>query len=107
MYIETFAILPQLFMFQKNKSGTVELLTSHFVFCLGFSRFFEFLFWFASHNELNDNRRSAGYFGQSVGYFVVVSQVIQLVLMADYFYYYVRAIKRGDEFVSIRGELPL
>jgi ER lumen protein retaining receptor len=106
MYVETFAILPQLFMFQKEKSGEVDLLQSHFVFCLGFARMFEFLFWVTSHNELNDHK-AAGFGGANVGYFVVFSQILQLVIMADYFYFYLRAIQRGDAFVTIKGSLPV
>jgi hypothetical protein len=61
LYLETLAVIPQLYMFQK--SGSVEPWTSHFVFTLGLSRVFLFSFWLSSYHELNDKR---GQVSQSV-----------------------------------------
>lgn len=95
MYLEAVAILPQLFMFQK-KGGEVEAFTSHYVFLLGAARFLHFMFWVSSYHELNDryvdNPFHGGWF---VGYIVLASQIVQLILMADYFYYYIKSVRQG------------
>jgi len=85
LYTEATAILPQLYMFQKT-GGVVEDFTSHFVYCLGFARFLELWFWLSSHHELND-KGSGGF----VGYSVVAAQFIQMILMGDFFYFYIKS----------------
>merc|ERR1712085_49479 len=88
MYLESVALVPQLFMFQKQASGVVELLTAHFVAALGFGRTMEFFFWIYSYHELAS---SAG--SKLPGYLALLAQFIQLVLMLDFFYYYFIAVK--------------
>ena len=58
MYLESFSLLPQLFIFRKLKSG-VEPLTAHFVAALGFGRLMEFIFWIGSYHELATSAESA------------------------------------------------
>jgi hypothetical protein len=61
MYLEAVAMLPQIFMFQKQASeegGTVEALIGHTVFALGFARVFELIFWLGSFKELSDHAGS-------------------------------------------------
>lgn len=54
-YLETVAVLPQFYMLQKlNKP--VEEWVSHFVFSIGLSRFFLFMFWFSSYHELSEKK---------------------------------------------------
>jgi len=60
MYLESFAMIPQLYMFQKQANGVVELLTAHFVAALGFGRMLEFVFWIYSYHELVTLSRSKG-----------------------------------------------
>lgn len=56
-YLETVAVLPQFYMLQKlNKP--VEEWVSHFVFSLGLSRMFLFMFWFSSYHELSERKPS-------------------------------------------------
>jgi hypothetical protein len=43
------------------------------------------VFWVSSYHELNDIR-----YGGHPGHFVVFSQVVNLLLMLDFFYYYVK-----------------
>lgn len=94
MIIEAVAILPQLVVFQRT-GGEVEFYTSHFVASLGLARLFSLLFWLSSYHELND-KYSVSVTGGYVGHFVVASQVIQLLLMVDYFYYYIKAMRKGQ-----------
>ncbi len=99
MYMETFAIFPQLIMFHKNKSGEIDMLTSHFVSFLTVTRLFHLLFWMTTYSELNNKE---GGIGGIAGYVVVIFQLVQLVLMGDYIYSYIKALRRGDATVNIR-----
>ena len=94
MYLESMALIPQLYMFQKQTSGVVELLTAHFVAALGFGRLMEFLFWMYSYHELAS---SAG--SRLPGYLALFSQVVQLVLLVDFFWYYIMAVKSATPLV--------
>eukprot|EP00579_Thalassiosira_antarctica_P010216 CAMPEP_0201908642 /NCGR_PEP_ID=MMETSP0903-20130614/695_1 /ASSEMBLY_ACC=CAM_ASM_000552 /TAXON_ID=420261 /ORGANISM="Thalassiosira antarctica, Strain CCMP982" /LENGTH=349 /DNA_ID=CAMNT_0048443035 /DNA_START=55 /DNA_END=1105 /DNA_ORIENTATION=- len=94
MYLESVALVPQLFMFQKQTSGVVELLTAHFVAALGFGRLMEFMFWVYSYHEL---ATSAG--SKLPGYLALFSQLMQLVLMLDFFWYYYLAVKNATPLV--------
>jgi hypothetical protein len=94
MYLESTALIPQLFMFQKQVSGVVELLTAHFVAALGFGRLMEFFFWIYSYHELAS---SAG--SKLPGYLALFSQFVQLVLMVDFFWYYYKAVRSATPLV--------
>lgn len=94
MYLESLALIPQLYMFQKQTSGVVELLTAHFVAALGFGRVMEFCFWVYSYHELAN---SAG--SKLPGYLALFSQFLQLVLMLDFFWYYYIAVKNATPLV--------
>mmetsp|Transcript_33644 Transcript_33644/g.49464 ORF Transcript_33644/g.49464 Transcript_33644/m.49464 type:complete len:366 (+) Transcript_33644:138-1235(+) len=93
MYLESMALVPQLFMFQRQTSGVVELLTAHFVFALGFGRVLEFVFWAYSYHELS----SGG--SNFIGYIALFAQFTQLVLMLDFFWYYYQAVKNATPLV--------
>ncbi|KAL9178463.1 hypothetical protein ACHAXT_003793 [Thalassiosira profunda] len=94
MYLESVALVPQLFMFQKQATGVVELLTAHFVAALGFGRVMEFMFWVYSYHEL---ATSAG--SKLPGYLALFSQFMQLVLMLDFFWYYYLAVRNATPLV--------
>ncbi|KAJ1446369.1 ER lumen protein retaining receptor-domain-containing protein [Pelagophyceae sp. CCMP2097] len=92
MYLESFAILPQLFLFQKQavSCSTVEMLIGHFVAAVGGARIIEMAFWMSSFHELADR-----YGKKHVGFIVLGTQIIHLILMADFFYFYLAGLKRG------------
>ena len=94
MYLESTALIPQLYMFQKQASGVVELLTAHFVAALGFGRLMEFLFWIYSYHELASSNGS-----RLPGYLALFSQFVQLVLMVDFFWYYYKAVRSATPLV--------
>jgi len=94
IYLESAALIPQLYMFQKQTSGVVELLTAHFVAALGFGRCMEFFFWIYSYHELAN---SAG--SKLPGYLALFAQFVQLVLMVDFFWYYYIAVKNATPLV--------
>mmetsp|Transcript_38317 Transcript_38317/g.43185 ORF Transcript_38317/g.43185 Transcript_38317/m.43185 type:complete len:325 (+) Transcript_38317:49-1023(+) len=90
MYLESAALLPQLLMFQKQKSGVVELLTAHFVFALGVGRVLEFTFWLYSHSELEDASGS-----KLPGYLALFSQILQILMMTNFFRGYYMSMKNS------------
>jgi len=49
-------------------------------------------FWVSSYHELADKNTGAW-----VGWFVVLAQMLQMVLMADFFYFYLKAMQKGVE----------
>ncbi|CAM9881248.1 unnamed protein product, partial [Choristocarpus tenellus] len=91
MYLESGAIVPQLFMFQKQAKGIVEVMVSHSVFALGFARVLDMTFWCFSFHELTDASGS-----KTVGMFVLFAQFIHIAVMGDFFYYYFVSLKTGD-----------
>ena len=93
MYLEAIAMIPQIYMFQKQASdqgGFVEALIGHTMFALGFSRIFELFFWIVSFRELADMNGS-----RLPGYIFLLSQLGQVINMADFFYYYFTSITQG------------
>jgi len=94
MYLESVALIPQLYMFQKNKNGVIELLTAHFVAALGFGRLLEFIFWAYSYQELSGSSGS-----KLPGYLAILAQLLQMVLMVDFFWYYAQAVKNATPLV--------
>lgn len=94
MYLESCALIPQLYMFQTQAHGVVELLTAHFVAALGFGRLMEFCFWVYSYHELANSSGS-----RLPGYLALFSQFVQLVLMIDFFWYYYKAVRSATPLV--------
>lgn len=94
MYLETAALVPQLYMFQKQTNGVVELLTAHFVAALGFGRILEFVFWLYSYHELAHKSGS-----NMAGYMALFAQFSQILLMLDFFWYYYQAVKNATPLV--------
>lgn len=96
-YLETVAILPQFYMLQKQNKP-VESWVSHFVFSLGLSRLFLFVFWLSSFQELADKRSKfvlAGY----EGYLILLVQIIHLAIMGEFCFYYLLAAKQQTPLV--------
>mmetsp|Transcript_21353 Transcript_21353/g.65181 ORF Transcript_21353/g.65181 Transcript_21353/m.65181 type:complete len:293 (-) Transcript_21353:527-1405(-) len=93
MYLESIAIFPQLYQFQRQAASnnfTVETLHAHFVSALGIARIIEMIFWSSSFKELSNSSSSP-----LVGVFVLIAQFVHVVIMADFFYYYVVSLKSG------------
>lgn len=95
LFMEAVAILPQLLVFQRCKTE-IEEYTSHFVSSLFFARLLQLIFWLASYHELADKLNLLPG-GAHVGHFVILSQIVQLILMIDYIYYYLKALASGEK----------
>jgi len=90
LYLESIVCLPQLFMFQKE--GKVEAFTTHFLAGQALSKVVSFIFWVASYSELSDPTKKLKAY---VGIWVIGMQVVQLLVMGDFIYHYIRCLSRG------------
>lgn len=96
MYTEALAMGPQLYMFQRqagDKGLKVDAMLGHTVFAATFSRLFELIFWVGSFKELSTHHT-----GSTVSsYLVLLSQVANLAIMGDFFYYYIVSLSQGKD----------
>jgi hypothetical protein len=92
MYLETITIFPQILLFSIKK-GQIEPFTSHYVALCGLSRLFSLIFWWDTYDEL---KTYDSYCGPYIGYFVIGAQVLQLLIMADYYYLYFKSLFKGQ-----------
>ncbi|XP_036003927.1 ER lumen protein-retaining receptor 2-like [Fundulus heteroclitus] len=76
IYLESVAILPQLFMI--SKTGEAETITTHYLFCLGLYRALYLFNWIWRY-----------YFEGFFDMIAIVAGVVQTVLYCDFFYLYV------------------
>mmetsp|Transcript_71424 Transcript_71424/g.180583 ORF Transcript_71424/g.180583 Transcript_71424/m.180583 type:complete len:287 (-) Transcript_71424:225-1085(-) len=90
LYLESVTVLPQFFMFMKE--GKAQTHTSHFLAAQALSRLMSFIFWASSFSELSNPEHHIKKF---VGHWVVVIQLIQLIIMGDFIFHYLRAIQKG------------
>ncbi|EFA85448.1 ER lumen protein retaining receptor [Heterostelium album PN500] len=86
IFLESVAILPQLFLLQRT--GEVESLTSNYIICLGGYRAFYFLNWI--YRIFTEDFS---------GMLVMFAGVIQTILYCDFFYYYFKSKWLGNKLV--------
>lgn len=99
VYVEAVSVLPQLRMMQKNK--VVEKFTGHYVFALGMARFFSCAHWVL---QMADG--SSHFLWQALGsglwpMMVLVSEIVQTFILADFCYFYVKAYATGVDLVQL------
>lgn len=87
IYLEAVAILPQLFMLQRT--GSCEVLNSHYIFCLGGYRALYLLNWIYRYFTED------GYYYQAGVFIVWFAGAIQTILYVDFFYYYWTCVWSG------------
>ena len=91
VYLEAVSVLPQLRMMQK--SGHVEKFTAHYVFALGLSRFVAASHWILQLLEGNSMLyRSLTSMWPAM---VLVSEVVQTGILADFCWIYVKSYRSG------------
>ena len=101
MYLEAVAIFPQIQLFVVKK-GQIETYTSHYVALCGLSRLLSLIFWWDTYPELNtQDGNSISLFCNYCGYFIIASQVIQLLIMIDYYYLYFKSLFKGEAMNTI------
>ena len=89
IYLESVAILPQLFMI--SKTGEAETITSHYLFALGLYRALYILNWIYRF-----------YFEGFFDLIAVVAGCVQTILYCDFFYLY---ITKGKVFTVKQNSL--
>jgi len=82
IYLESVAILPQLFLV--SKTGEAETITSHYLFALGSYRALYLFNWIWRY-----------YFEGFYDLIAIVAGIVQTVLYCDFFYLYVTRVIRG------------
>jgi hypothetical protein len=93
LYLDALAVAPQLLMMHKS-GGAVDKYTGHYIFALGFGRVLQLLFWAFSYHELSEHSH-----GGVAGVFVLLTQVVGSLLMADFFYYYAKSQQKGEPMI--------
>ncbi|KAK6939341.1 ER lumen protein retaining receptor, partial [Dillenia turbinata] len=93
VYLEAVSVLPQLRVMQNTK--IVEPFTAHYVFALGVARFLSCAHWIL---QMLDTR---GRLLTALGYglwpsMVLLSELIQTFILADFCYFYVKSIVGGQ-----------
>ena len=89
--LESVAIYPQIILFSIKK-GEIETYTSNFIAFQGLSTIFVLIFWYKNYFSLNDN--DSLLLGGYSGYVVIGSEILQLLIMAYYFYLYFKSIMK-------------
>jgi len=84
IYLESLAILPQLFMV--TKTGEAESITSHYLFALGMYRALYILNWIYRY-----------YFEGFYDIIAIVAGCVQTFLYCDFFYLYVTKVLKGKK----------
>jgi len=87
--LDAVAMIPQLWLMTKESS--VEGMTSHFVALLTASRVFSFIFWFHGYAELAHSADDLNISGK----WIVGAHFLQLLVAADFMYYYIKACAFG------------
>ncbi|PSC76101.1 ER lumen -retaining receptor [Micractinium conductrix] len=98
VYLEAVSVLPQLRMMQKAK--VVEKFTAHYVFALGLSRFISCAHWIL---QILDGDK---YLWQALGsglwpVMVLVSEIVQTGILADFCYYYIKSYAQGTGVIHL------
>lgn len=84
IYLESVAILPQLFMV--SKTGEAETITSHYLFALGSYRGLYLLNWIYRY-----------YFEGFFDLIAIVAGCVQTILYCDFFYLYITKVLKGKK----------
>ncbi|XP_068938251.1 ER lumen protein-retaining receptor 3 isoform X1 [Petaurus breviceps papuanus] len=84
IYLESVAILPQLFMI--SRTGEAETITTHYLFFLGLYRALYLANWIWRYHTENFYDQIA-----------VVSGVVQTIFYCDFFYLYVTKVLKGKK----------
>uniref|UniRef100_A0A2P2JKC7 Putative ER lumen protein-retaining receptor C28H8.4 n=3 Tax=Rhizophora mucronata TaxID=61149 RepID=A0A2P2JKC7_RHIMU len=93
VYLEAVSVLPQLRVMQNTK--IIEPFTAHYVFALGVARFLSCAHWVL---QVLDTR---GRLLTALGYglwpsMVLLSEIVQTFILADFCYYYIKSIFGGQ-----------
>lgn len=111
LYIDVFAMLPQLWMVGKIQvGGELEALTGHYIGAIAASRMVNLYFWWYGFREFAPKDGSFNL----TGYAILAAHVIQVLLLIDFVYFYVkscfwgyvRVVQTGDSSCMTGFEIP-
>ncbi|KAI5864303.1 putative HDEL sequence binding protein [Durotheca rogersii] len=87
IWLESVAILPQLFMLQRT--GEAEVITTHYLFALGIYRTLYIPNWIYRYiTEPN----------HQIDWIAIVAGIIQTILYSDFFWIYYQKVLKGQKF---------
>lgn len=66
----------------------------------GISRILYIIFWVFTYAELN-TESAMSLLSEYVGYWFMASQIIHLIIMADFMYYWVKAVRHGSGVIQL------
>ncbi|CAA0223720.1 unnamed protein product [Arabidopsis thaliana] len=93
VYLEAVSVLPQLRVMQNTK--IVEPFTAHYVFALGIARFLSCAHWILQ--VLDTRGRLLTALGSGLWpVMVLISEIVQTFILADFCYYYVQSLMGGQ-----------
>ena len=87
IWLESVAILPQLFMLQRT--GEAEVITTHYLFALGLYRALYIPNWIYRYFTEVDHK---------VDWIAIVAGIIQTILYSDFFWIYYNKVIKGKKF---------
>lgn len=90
LYLESITVFPQLCMFVTQEKTQPHI--SHFLAAQALSRLLSFVFWASSFKELSVKDHAVK---QYAGHWVVGIQLLQLVIMGDFIWRYIRCLRKG------------
>lgn len=98
VYLESVSVLPQLHVMQNTQ--IVEPFTAHYIFALGVARFLSCAHWIL---QVLDTR---GRLLTALGYglwpfMVLLSEIVQTFILADFCYYYVKSLVGGQPLLCL------
>jgi len=102
LYVDVIAMLPQLWMISKV-GREVEALTGHYVAAIACARVVNFVFWYYGFSELAPVDGSFNL----AGWTIILVLVMQLLLLADFMYYYVKACVTSCAKTGTCGSAPI
>ncbi|KAJ9553962.1 hypothetical protein OSB04_018007 [Centaurea solstitialis] len=92
VYLESVSVLPQLRVMQNTK--IVEPFTAHYVFALGVARFLSCAHWILQVIDTRGRLLTALGYGMWPS-LVLISEIVQTFILADFCYYYVQSVMGG------------
>eukprot|EP00850_Spirogloea_muscicola_P010981 SM000066S20456 [mRNA] locus=s66:437686:440212:- [translate_table: standard] len=98
VYLEAVSVLPQLRVMQNTK--VVEPFTAHYVFALGIARFLSCAHWILQVLDGDSFLLSALGYGLWPS-MVLLSEIVQTFILADFCYYYVKSAIEGQLMVRL------
>lgn len=102
LFVSAVSALPQLWLMTHSKAP-VEPLTSHFMAVMAISRVLSGTYMWHAHEEISSEPWIEGF--NHAGWAVLGAHFVHLLLLADFAYFYVKAVSKHG--FDARLELPL